>query len=99
MRKRLRAARAEATVTSKGQVTLPAALREELGISTGDKIRFERGHGERVVMTPVRRADPMSLAGVFSRAGGRIAGSDLERLRRRAWRRRGRKLEPPTRSE
>jgi AbrB family looped-hinge helix DNA binding protein len=30
----------EATVTSKGQVTLPKALREALGIQTGSKIRF-----------------------------------------------------------
>ena len=30
----------EATVTSKGQVTLPVALRERLGITTGTKVRF-----------------------------------------------------------
>lgn len=29
-----------ATVTSKGQITLPVALRERLGISTGTKIKF-----------------------------------------------------------
>lgn len=30
----------EATVSSKGQVTLPKALREYLGIQTGSRIRF-----------------------------------------------------------
>jgi AbrB family looped-hinge helix DNA binding protein len=30
----------EATVTSKGQVTLPKALRTHLGIRTGNRIRF-----------------------------------------------------------
>jgi AbrB family looped-hinge helix DNA binding protein len=30
----------EATVSSKGQITLPKALRERLGIRTGSKIRF-----------------------------------------------------------
>ena len=30
----------EATVTSKGQVTLPVALRERLGITTGTKVKF-----------------------------------------------------------
>lgn len=30
----------EATVTSKGQVTLPKALRSHLGIQTGTRIRF-----------------------------------------------------------
>jgi AbrB family looped-hinge helix DNA binding protein len=30
----------EATVSSKGQVTLPKALRSQLGIDTGSRIRF-----------------------------------------------------------
>ena len=30
----------EATVTSKGQITLPVALREHLGIAAGTKIKF-----------------------------------------------------------
>ena len=30
----------EATVTSKGQVTLPVALRERLGITEGTKVKF-----------------------------------------------------------
>lgn len=30
----------EATVTSKGQITLPVALRERLGIAAGTKIKF-----------------------------------------------------------
>jgi AbrB family looped-hinge helix DNA binding protein len=30
----------EATVTSKGQITLPSALRRRLGIHTGSRIRF-----------------------------------------------------------
>jgi AbrB family looped-hinge helix DNA binding protein len=30
----------EATVTSKGQITLPVALRERLGITEGTKVRF-----------------------------------------------------------
>ena len=34
------AAAVEATVSSKGQVTLPKALRDHLGIQTGSRIRF-----------------------------------------------------------
>ncbi len=30
----------EATVTSKGQLTLPVALREHLGITAGTKVKF-----------------------------------------------------------
>lgn len=36
----IRATTVEATVTSKGQVTLPKALRSHLGIRTGSRIRF-----------------------------------------------------------
>ncbi len=36
----------DATVSSKGQVTLPKALREHLGIQTGSRIRFSlTAHG------------------------------------------------------
>lgn len=36
----------EATVSSKGQVTLPKALRDNLGIQTGSRIRFSlTSHG------------------------------------------------------
>jgi AbrB family looped-hinge helix DNA binding protein len=43
----------EAVVTSKGQVTLPKALRRRLGIDSGSRIRFTLHpggfHGERVL--------------------------------------------------
>lgn len=39
----------EATVSSKGQVTLPAAMREKLGIQPGSRIRFELREHELVV--------------------------------------------------
>jgi len=49
-----------ATVTSKGQVTLPAAIRRALGVDAGDKVSFsvESSH---VVVRPV--PDFLSLAG------------------------------------
>lgn len=37
---------AKATVASKGQVTLPIAVRRALGIKTGDRLRFETKGGE-----------------------------------------------------
>jgi AbrB family looped-hinge helix DNA binding protein len=35
----------EATLTSKGQITIPSDVRNDLGVSAGDKIRFERLKG------------------------------------------------------
>lgn len=43
----------EATVTSKGQVTLPKELRRHLGIETGSKIRFSISDRVPVTVEPV----------------------------------------------
>jgi len=43
-----------ATITSKGQVTIPVAVRTDLGVSTGDRIEFiqiEPGRFEIVAAT------------------------------------------------
>ena len=39
----------EATVTSKGQVTIPIELRERLGIKPGDRVGFV-AEGDRIVL-------------------------------------------------
>lgn len=40
----------QATLTSKGQLTLPKSIRQALGVTTGGKVCFElRGGGEVVV--------------------------------------------------
>ena len=40
------------TVTSKGQVTLPKAVRDALGIAAGDRVLF-RVEGERAVLARI----------------------------------------------
>ena len=42
---------ADAVVSSKGQVTLPAAMRAELGITAGSRIHFEL-KGKKLMITP-----------------------------------------------
>ena len=44
----------EATVTSKGQVTLPSDLRKRLGIQKGSRIRFSIPTSGPIQMEPVR---------------------------------------------
>ena len=46
----------EATVTSKGQVTLPARLRERLNLKDGDKVEFYVDHEGRIMMRPRNRS-------------------------------------------
>ena len=43
----------QATLTSKGQITLPKAIRQALGVTTGGKVSFEL-RGSEVIVT---RAD------------------------------------------
>jgi AbrB family looped-hinge helix DNA binding protein len=43
----------EATVTSKGQITLPKALRERLGLKRGSRIRFRFDARGRLQADPV----------------------------------------------
>jgi len=54
---------AAAKVTSKGQVTLPKAVREALGIESGDEVVF-RVEGDRAVLA--RTPDFLELAGSVS---------------------------------
>lgn len=51
----------EATLTSKGQLTLPKAMRETLGVGAGDRIRFVPArNGYRLVVV---KKNLRSLAG------------------------------------
>lgn len=54
---------AAAKVTSKGQVTVPKAVREALGIKAGDEVIF-RVEGHRAVMA--RTPDFLDLAGTIA---------------------------------
>ncbi|TVR00321.1 MAG: AbrB/MazE/SpoVT family DNA-binding domain-containing protein [Desulfovibrionales bacterium] len=53
----------QATLTSKGQVTLPKALREKLSLSEGDRVEFivDDEHGARLVVkhVPISRLKGM----------------------------------------
>lgn len=50
------------TVTFKGQVTIPAELRKDLGILEGDKVAFER-KGHQILITPIKKVDLTALFG------------------------------------
>jgi antitoxin PrlF len=53
-----------ATVTSKGQITIPAKVRAELGVSAGDRVEFiELGKG-RFAIVPATRSIK-ELKGIF----------------------------------
>ncbi|WP_277213801.1 AbrB/MazE/SpoVT family DNA-binding domain-containing protein [Isoptericola croceus] len=53
-----------ATVTSKGQITIPAAVRRALGLRTGDRVEFVALPDGHVEIVPATRS-VTSLKGFF----------------------------------
>ena len=47
---------ADATITSKGQVTIPKEIRERLGLEAGQRVEFVLGEGGAVEVRPKRPA-------------------------------------------
>ena len=54
-----------ATLTSKGQITVPQGVRRELGLQTGDKVDFVPDEEGGFRMVPVRK-DVRELRGRFA---------------------------------
>jgi antitoxin PrlF len=53
----------KATLTSKGQITLPKAIRQSLGVTPGDKLSFELRGGEVDMTRPdAEHEDPAIVA-------------------------------------
>lgn len=59
-----------ATVTSKGQITLPKTVREKLGVDTGDQVDFVVNEQGDVVVRPLS-GDVTRLRGMLARPGRR----------------------------
>ena len=57
-----------ATMTSKGQITIPKRIRERLGLDAGDKVDFVLG-SDGSLRIEVRRRDVRELAGMLHRPG------------------------------
>ena len=67
----------ESAVTSKGQTTLPKAVREALGVAPGDRVRYVIFDNNEVRMLPVR---PLSrLFGAFKHRGPPVTLNDMKR--------------------
>jgi AbrB family looped-hinge helix DNA binding protein len=59
---------AVATLTSKGQTTIPKEIRDRLGLEPGDKLDFVVEADGRVVLRPATR-DVRELRGMLRRKG------------------------------
>lgn len=74
----------EATVTSKGQITVPKDIRERLNLKTGDRVRFDVDEAGQVRMSPVTR-DISALKGCLPAPKQPVTIAEMDRaIRRRA---------------
>ena len=81
---------AVARITSKGQVTIPKQVREQLGVDVGDELDF-RMEGGRLEVRPIRRRRLSDFWGVF-----RVPkATDFSEERARAFRDQTRRLVEP----
>jgi AbrB family looped-hinge helix DNA binding protein len=69
---------AVSSVSSKGQIVIPAALRDQMGLVPGTRVSLER-NGDTIVLRPLTKAFVRSLRGYFR-------DSSLEELRERSHR-------------
>jgi len=77
---------ASATITSKGQITVPKEIREALGVHPGDRLAF-RARGDGTVVVEAETVDLLSLRGALKpRRKGVTVEAMNEAIRRTAGR-------------
>ena len=67
----------EATITVKGQITLPKALRDALHLKTGDRVFFEELEGGAYIITPIT-TDVQTLKGCVLYQGSTKTLQEME---------------------
>ena len=68
---------AAATLTSKGQVTIPKEIREALGLEAGHRIAFQLREDGKVEIS-AENLDIMSLCGAFKPSKRGVTLKDME---------------------
>ena len=61
----------ESILTERGQASLPAAIRKEMGLRTGQRLRWEKISDReiRVTLKSDKTGDPMAALGYFQKLG------------------------------
>lgn len=73
-----------ATMTSKGQVTIPAEVRQRMGLGTGDRIEFVELDAGGFAIKPAND-DVRSLKGLLRKPGKPVSVDDMNAaIRQRA---------------
>jgi antitoxin PrlF len=68
-----------ATITSKGQITIPLAVREKLGVTKGDRVEFvELASGQFAIVAAVE--DIRALKGIVRKPGRPLSIEQMNRI-------------------
>jgi antitoxin PrlF len=69
---------ATAVMTSKGQITIPLSVRQQLGLDSGDRVEFvDLGNGQFAIMPAT--GDIRALRGVLKKPGGAVSVESMNR--------------------
>jgi len=72
-----------ATITSKGQITIPKEVRERLGVEAGDRLEFvEEEKGVYKVVAATK--DVRHLKGIIQKPGRPVSVEEMNRVVRRS---------------
>jgi AbrB family looped-hinge helix DNA binding protein len=65
------------TLTSKGQITVPKAVREALALRAGDQVEFQRRPDGSFVLVP-RQSDVRALKGIVQAPARPVSLADMD---------------------
>lgn len=69
---------ATAVMTSKGQITIPLSVRQQLGLDSGDRVEFvDLGNGQFAIMPAT--GDIRALRGALYKAGRAVSVESMNR--------------------
>ena len=75
-----------ATLTNKGQVTIPKAVRESLGLHSGDKLEFVIADGGRAYIKPVTKKVDDVFGRLHDYERKPVSVEVMDEIIRRKWR-------------
>ena len=69
-----------ATITAKGQITIPAEIRQALKLDTGDLIAFEEVAPGFYAFKPAQKVSVTALKGMFGKLGKVVSIQEMNRV-------------------
>lgn len=69
-----------ATITAKGQITIPSEVRQALKLESGDRITFEETVPGCFVFKPARKISVTVLKGMFGKHGKAVSIAEMNAL-------------------